>query len=682
MAALAQILADRFVGHHVNLLRLAEGERETIFRMLGQLQTELLGKMDRQIPLPGFGTFNQRKVQALFTLTDRLIHQKYGRIAREHQSTLIDLAELESERTRSLVKAAVGVPLLSVGVPLTTLKALATDDLVEGRPAKEWWSQQGDNLRGRFQQTIRQGVFAGETLDELKRRVRGTQAKQFQDGIMSMTGRQAEALIRTSVQSVANAARYETFKANGDVLGGMQALVTLDARTSELCMGRSGYAWDLDGNPLTPDTTIPFPGPPPWHFNCRTVLVPVLKSWEQLLKEAKGNEDLGKTLDRVEAKLGRGTQASMDGQVAADLTYEAWLKTKEESFQIEVLGRARWELWQAGQISLADLVDLRGRPLTIEQLKAIAKAEPVPPEPPTAPPTTPDPTVPPADQWVPSGPGKEWHLASFSSAPEMIKQAMAVLPGLHKLELIPEHATSHYMRRDNAIYLARNYTTTDGQAQAVWRHEYGHHLDHQLGEQQSSAGSLMMRSAFPDWVATRKSDARALLRKGKADEAYRQGEDLVREYQRRLTEDGRESARSWVQQQLQRVGLDLADVIQLLKEAGSTGPSELDALRIQSMLAVGAVSPMFDAVFTRSTITAQGLVLTDLLGAVTKNKIGYGHSLAYYRQRPDGQGAEAVANIIALLGHPNPAWGTIARALVPRLTESVEKELRRVGRPA
>lgn len=373
--AVADIIADRFVGHQVDLLRLSESERDTVFRLLGQLQTDLLTKMDRQIPLPGFGTFKQQRLQALFTLTDKLIQQKYGQISREHQASMIDLSEFESERTRSLINKHLGVALLNVGVPLSTLKALVNDDIVEGRPAKEWWSQQSDNLRGRFQQTIRQGVFAGETLDQLKQRVRGTKARNFQDGVMAVSGREAEALIRTSVQSVANAARYETFRANDDVLGGFQALVTLDTRTSELCMARSGHAWDVDGNPLNAETKESFPGPPPWHFNCRTVLVPVLKSWAQLRKEAKQDDELGKKLDRIEDKIGKGTQASMDGQVAAELSYADWLKTKPEEVQIEILGRGRWQLWRRNLIDLNDLIDQRGRPVTLDGLKSKAGVE-------------------------------------------------------------------------------------------------------------------------------------------------------------------------------------------------------------------------------------------------------------------------------------------------------------------
>lgn len=380
MPAVAQVVADRFIGHQVNLLRLADSERESIFRMLGSLQTALLQKMDAQIPLPGFATFKRQKLQALFILTDRLIQQRYSQIDDRHQSGLIDLAGFEVRQTTKLVNNAVGVPLLSVGVPLPTLKALASDDLVEGRPASEWWAQQSDNLRGRYQQTIRQGVFAGETLDQLKQRVRGTKSQNYQDGIMAVTSRDADALIRTSTLSVANAARYETLRANDDVLGGQQWLSTLDPRTCEICMALSGQAWDFDGNPIG-DTTQPFPGPPPEHFNCRCVLTPVLKSWSQLQKDAKEDATLGKKLDTIEEQIGKGTQASMDGQVAADLDFADWLKTKPDEFQKQVLGDGRWQLWRRGVIELRDLIDQRGRPLTLNALRAEAGVPSSPPTP-------------------------------------------------------------------------------------------------------------------------------------------------------------------------------------------------------------------------------------------------------------------------------------------------------------
>jgi hypothetical protein len=53
------------------------------------------------------------------------------------------------------------------------------------------------------------------------------------------------------------------------------------------------------------------------------------------------------------------------------LTYEEWLKRKSAAFQKEVLGPGTYRLWKATKISLRDLIDQRGSPLTLDQLKHI-----------------------------------------------------------------------------------------------------------------------------------------------------------------------------------------------------------------------------------------------------------------------------------------------------------------------
>lgn len=366
---IAELIADTFVGHQVNLLRLDAGERRTIFKMLGQLQAELEAKITAS-DIDEKSPFQQRRLNALFTTVKELVRTRYAKIATVHRDRLIQIAEVVSDQTLTLMNARIGVPLLTMGAPVEVLRALANDKIVQGRPAQEWWAQQENNIRGRFQNTIRQGIFAGETLGDLLRRVRGTRERHFQDGIMAMSTREASTLIRTSVQSVANAARYETLQANDDVIAGQQWLSTLDSRTTEICMALSGQAWDFNGNPIG-NTTQPFPGPPPAHWNCRSTLVPVLKSWEQLAKEAKGDVKLAKKLDRLEKKIDKGTQASMDGKpVAADLTYEQWLEGRTEAEQKAILGPGKWELWKKGKIGLTDLVDQSGRPMTLEELRA------------------------------------------------------------------------------------------------------------------------------------------------------------------------------------------------------------------------------------------------------------------------------------------------------------------------
>lgn len=368
MPSIASDMGDKFIRHSVNLLRFSASERRIVLKVLKGLENDIVSRL---LATEGLTLAQTRRMEALFVAVEKIIQQSYRDIAKQQQSSLFDVAQYEVGQTQDIVNRTFGVSLMTVGVSVETMRALVSGDIVLGLPAKDWWAGQAKSLKASFQATIRRGVFAGENLSELTRRVRGTRETGFSDGLMSTSTRNAEALIRTAVQSVTNAARYETLQANDDVIGGQQWLSTLDSRTTEICMALSGQAWDFDGNPIG-DTTQPFPGPPPAHWGCRSTLVPLLKSWEQLAREANGNEKLARKLDRIERKIGKGTQASMDGQVAADMNYSDWLKTQPEPAQREILGPGKWELWKNGKIGLTDLIDQRGRPLTLAQLREAA----------------------------------------------------------------------------------------------------------------------------------------------------------------------------------------------------------------------------------------------------------------------------------------------------------------------
>lgn len=262
---IAEVLANKFTMYDLNLSRFAAGEREKIRRMLDGLRDQLLLKLDQQVA--DGDTFSRRRLQALFKVTDLTIDNTYAKIAKVHDESMLSLAEVSANKSIELVNRTIGVSILNVGVPESVLKAMVKDDISLGLPASEWWDGQGPRLRQRFQNTIRQGVFAGETVSDLKRRVRGRRENGFKDGIMSAASRDAEALIRTSVNSIAQSARLETFKANDDVVKGVQWLSTLDVSTTPQCQALSGSAWTLDGEKLE-GTELDFPGPPPVHFSC------------------------------------------------------------------------------------------------------------------------------------------------------------------------------------------------------------------------------------------------------------------------------------------------------------------------------------------------------------------------------------------------------------------------------
>lgn len=341
---LARLFADR----GVSLLRLSAGEMRKLRALLRRLEADVVARL-------AVAELSASKASALnATLGDvrALIENGYSAIAAEHTQMLSGLITLESGFVAGTINRAIGIDVMSALQPTSLLRALLSDDTVLGAPSKDWWSQQATNLAFKFAQQMRIGIAQGETNAQLIQRVRG--GGDFA-GIMETSRNAAEALVRTSVQTVAHTARLETFKANDDVIEGVQQQSTLDNRTSDICIAYDGASWDLEGNPIN-GTTLPFNGGPPRHWNCRSVLVPIVKSWR----------DIGVDADIPEFEA--STRASMDGEVAANTSFRDWFDSRSVSQQNEILGRGRAELYREGKITLQELLDQRGRPLTLQQL--------------------------------------------------------------------------------------------------------------------------------------------------------------------------------------------------------------------------------------------------------------------------------------------------------------------------
>ena len=381
--------AEAILLNALNLERLKAGEVKAVVELLEKLAVDIEAAI-KQVDPSGVGpsTYRQRRMAALLQQINATTADYYGRVAKQHEKALKGIAAAEAKATVNAVnKAFVGVPL--AGLPtVAQLSVIASDTLIEGAPSKEWWAGQKSDLQTKFKNEIRQGMLLGESSDELVRRIRGTKANNFKDGILNVKKHQAEALVRTSVQAVSHAARMLTYNANDDLFKGYQWLSTLDGRTSDLCKARSGLTWDKDFNPVGHDKEY---SAPPAHWNCRSAVVPWIKDWADLAKTkqiadkvtkrlgkdgtldaffVQGLIGLGKSKDEA-AKILRKTQASMDGQVPADINFEQWLKTKGEGFQLEVLGPARYQLFKDGKISLLDLVDQSGNPITLQQLQKL-----------------------------------------------------------------------------------------------------------------------------------------------------------------------------------------------------------------------------------------------------------------------------------------------------------------------
>jgi len=159
----------------------------------------------------------------------------------------------------------------------------------------------------------------------------------------------------------------ETYKANADIIRGVQWMAILDNRTSDICKALDGQAWTLDGAKL-PGTVHDFQGPPPAHFNCRSTLIPVLKSWSDLNKSS--SREVRRRLKR--ANLSHPVRTSLDGKISEDMTYEQWLAQKDSKnpqMVKKILGPSKYTLWKEDKMTFTDLIDQSWNPLTVAELK-------------------------------------------------------------------------------------------------------------------------------------------------------------------------------------------------------------------------------------------------------------------------------------------------------------------------
>lgn len=374
--SIADHLADRFTAHSVDLLRFDAAERQRIRRLLRQVERDIVAQLMRADPSTiRRPTFRERRLIALAEQVQATIRSGYRTIATSHARALREVAELEEAFTRSVINATVGADVMTVGVSDVALREIArgtlVGDLDKRAVTRDWWAGQSDRLARDFTRVVRVGLYQGESIGELVRRVRGTTrivdgARVVDGGIMRASVRDASSLVRTAVSGVSNATRAAVYRANGDVVKGEQVVVTWDNRLSPTCLalGSANAAWDFDGNPL-PQSGWRHPKPPgpPFHWGCRSTLIPVLRSLAELLRDA------GERKGAAVTKLPVGTRATMDGQLAANLSLESWLQSKPEAFVDGLIGRTRAHLWRAGRLPLASLVDQSARPLNLDQLR-------------------------------------------------------------------------------------------------------------------------------------------------------------------------------------------------------------------------------------------------------------------------------------------------------------------------
>lgn len=321
-------LLDEAIRHAIHAERFGKGLARRISALLDAVDGDIAGLIaDRLARVdPSAGPATTRRLNDLLVSLRNVNDRVYGKVGKELQAELTTFAEYEANYQAENLEASTSIDYKAALPPATVLKELVTNSPIDGFLLSSWVDNMSRNRLARIEQQLRIGIVEGETIDQIVGRIRGTKAKRYTDGVLAISRKSAQSLAITSVSTVSNNARLEVFKANTKLIKALQWVSTLDSRTSPVCQSRDGKTYEIDK---------PHPRPPA-HVRCRSLLVPVTKSFAEMGLDAK--------------EYSPDARASMDGQVAGNQKFGGWLKKQPRERVEDIMGKERAELYLSGKV--------------------------------------------------------------------------------------------------------------------------------------------------------------------------------------------------------------------------------------------------------------------------------------------------------------------------------------------
>ena len=195
----------------------------------------------------------------------------------------------------------------------------------------------------RIQTKVKGGLAKGLTPNEIISDVLKT---------TKLTENQARALTRTSITSTQTLALNKVAESNNHVIKGFVFTAVLDAKTSPICSFHNGKIYKINDKRFQP----------PLHWNCRSSLVPIVKSKEELLEQ--------KTSRINKTNLKKKKPESLTGIMPKTESFGAWLKRQSFNTQSKILGTAeKANLFISGRLKYDQFITPKGKGLSIQALR-------------------------------------------------------------------------------------------------------------------------------------------------------------------------------------------------------------------------------------------------------------------------------------------------------------------------
>lgn len=338
-------LLDASIRRAIFLERTKNGVWRDLRRILRAVERDLVEKIE-----DGVGASVQsRRYRALLREIREIIEGGAAEFEERLKGVGADLGEIEAAAAVRSLAAASPVAIEWVRPAATLLEATVASKPFQGALLRDWVEEWSQSTLTRVERQITIGIVEGEGIEAIVRRIVGTRANDFADGVLETSRRSARTIVRTYVNHVATTARETVYEANADVIDRVVWVSTLDSRTSVICVSLDGRVYKVGEGPR-----------PPAHPNCRSVIAPITKGHDALRRAG---------VIRGGSRAARGPNG-FTGKVPDEVSFDEWLRRQPEDFQDDVLGPGRAKLFREG-LKADRFIDDQNRVLTLDELRAL-----------------------------------------------------------------------------------------------------------------------------------------------------------------------------------------------------------------------------------------------------------------------------------------------------------------------
>lgn len=365
------VRTDAYVVHEMYLQRFAittsNKFRNENMKRVERKYKEILSEFDDVTSITQAKKLSSR----LATDTTKILEEEVAAIGVE----LDTFSELESNWNKNTLTIVTG-ETAKIAAPDLILHRSGQHIMTGGQSVSDLINSVFETNRKLAKRSIMSGWQEGKTNSQIAREIIGSAKFGFKDGSMQTIRRNTDAAIRTQINAIGDTARLQTFKANADFVKKEMILATLDHRTSLICQFYDGQVFDLGKGPR-----------PPFHPNCRSLTIPLF--------DGESADDIVGKRPSVNAGPGyeRGDNVTRTGRVrkprkgdgkftvkqtnASQTRYDNFLRRQPASYQDDVLGVRKGQLFRKNNLTIDDMVKTTKngyfeRPLTLTELETKA----------------------------------------------------------------------------------------------------------------------------------------------------------------------------------------------------------------------------------------------------------------------------------------------------------------------